>query len=365
LRLTIAAGLLSGFLLSPQLWVSTRFYPLTPAAPFLKSLPFPFDYLAYLLLLSLVTAAGVAPRPRVWIYASAVLLCALWMQDQSRQQPWCYQYAFMLAALTLPKTQRSLNVCRLIVATIYFWSGAQKLNPYFASGTFTWLAHPVAVHFPALVVATGYAAPWIEMGCGVALLTRRFRRPAAVALIVMHALILLAIGPFGRGSNMVVWPWNFAMIAFLLLLFRDSETRTGEILWGPGGFDRAVFALFALAPALCFVSLWDSYLSAALYSGNKNQGAIYMTDAVAEHLPDAVYGDVTEETDGMDKLLINDWSFDELNVPAYPEVRVYKRVARKLCEFAAAPGDVKLEVQGKWMLWKQPKVVVYSCAELR
>jgi uncharacterized membrane protein YphA (DoxX/SURF4 family) len=364
LRVTVAAGLIAGLLLSPKLWVSTRLYPLTPVAEFLKPLAYPFDYAVYVVLLALLAIVAAAPKPRWWIAAAVVLLAALCAQDQSRLQPWCYQYAFMLLALALPDADASLNICRLIVASIYFWSGAQKLNPYFASSTFAYLAHPLAAHFPALVVKAGYAAPFFEIACGIGLLTPKFRRLAVAALIAMHACILLAIGPFGHNSNTVVWPWNVAMIVFLLLLFRHSAMRAGEILWDRGWFHRVVFALFALAPALSLFNLWDSYLSAALYSGNRNQGAIYMTEAVAEHLPDAAYEDTTDEPNGIDKLLVNDWSFDELNAPAYPEIRIYKNAARKLCEFAEKPSDVRLEVQGKAALVNGTGTAAFTCSAL-
>jgi hypothetical protein len=351
---------MAGLLLSPKVWVSTRFYPLTPVARFIQPLPYPFDYAVYVLLLGLLAAAAVAPKPRWWLSAALLLLAGLCAQDQSRLQPWCYQYAFLLVGACV-----SLPACRLIVAAIYFWSGAQKLNPFFAASTFTYLAHPLAAHFPALVIQAGYAAPFIEMAGAIGLLTRKFRAPAIATLIAMHAFILLAIGPFGRNFNTVVWPWNIAMIVFLLLLYRRSDARAREILWGPTAFHRLVFALFAVAPALSFFNLWDSYLSAALYSGNKNQGAIYMTDAVADHLPDEVNQDVSEEADNLDKLLVNDWSFDELNVPAYPETRIFKSAARKLCEFAAKPSDVKLEVQGKAALGNRAGRQVFTCSELR
>jgi len=368
LRVTIAAGLIAGLLLSPKLWVSTRLYPLTPVAGFLKPLAYPFDYAVYILLLVLLAVTAIAPNPRWWIAASLLLLAALCAQDQSRLQPWCYQYAFMLggACFSLPSGDKWLNTCSLIVAATYFWSGAQKLNPYFASGTFTYLAQPLAAHFPALVIKAGYIAPFIEMACGLGLPTRKFRTPAIVALIAMHACILLAIGPFGHSSNTVVWPWNIAMIVFLLLLFRHTQTTAREILRNRGWFHLIVFALFALAPALSLFNLWDSYLSASLYSGNKNQGAIYMTQAVADNLPDEVYDDVTDEPNGIGKLLVNDWSFDELNAPAYPEIRIYKNAARTLCEFAVKASDVTLAVQTKAaLLGNRAERMVFTCSTLR
>jgi uncharacterized membrane protein YphA (DoxX/SURF4 family) len=367
LRAIAAAGLMAGLLLSPKLWVSTRFYPLTPVAPFLKALPYPFDYAIYILLLALLGVTVVARdawRPRLWIAASVALLAALWTQDQSRLQPWCYQYAFMLMGCACVSAEAALNVCRLIIAAIYFWSGAQKLNPYFATETFAWLAHPVAAQYRTLVICGGYVAPWVEMACAIGLLTRKGRKPAIAALIAMHAGILLAIGPLGHDFNTVVWPWNIAMAAFLLLLFWRTEARASEIVWGRAGFHRLVFALFCVAPALSFFNLWDSYLSAALYSGNKNQGAIYMTEAVAEHLPDAVYDDVSEEANGRDKLLVNDWSFDELNAPAYAEMRVFKSAARRLCGFAAQASDVRLEVTGKAALANGLGKRVFICSDL-
>jgi hypothetical protein len=365
LRATVIAGLMAGLLLSPKLWVSSRFYPLTPIAGFLKPLPYPFDYAFYILVLILLAASALAPRPRWWIAASVLVLAALCAQDQSRLQPWCYQYAFMLMALAIADPGPSLNICRLIVASIYFWSGAQKINPYFASGIFTYLAHSLAARLPALIVAAGYTAPLIELTCAIGLLTRRCRKPAVAILIAMHAFILLSIGPFGHNFNTVVWPWNIAMIVFLLLLYRNGEVGSREILWGRAAFHRVVFALFALAPALSFFNLWDSYLSAALYSGNRNQGAIYMTEAVADHLPDEVTGDLDEEDDGSFELLVNDWSFDELNVPAYPELRIFKSAMRKLCQSAVKPSDVKLEVKGKAVLANHAAPVILTCSELR
>jgi hypothetical protein len=116
---------------------------------------------------------------------------------------------------------------------------------------------------------------------------------------------------------------------------------------------------------LSFFNLWDSYLSAALYSGNKNQGAIYMTEAVADHMPDEVDQDVSAEGDNLEKVLVNDWSFDELNAPAYPETRIYKNAARKLCAFATKPSDVRLEVQGKTVLGNRAARLVLTCSELQ
>ena len=43
LRVTIVAGTIASMALSHKLWLSSRFYPLTPVFPFLKPIPSPFD----------------------------------------------------------------------------------------------------------------------------------------------------------------------------------------------------------------------------------------------------------------------------------------------------------------------------------
>ena len=49
-------GLIGGLALSPKLWVSSRYYPLTPVGPLLHAFLFPFDYIAYFALLALLLA---------------------------------------------------------------------------------------------------------------------------------------------------------------------------------------------------------------------------------------------------------------------------------------------------------------------
>ena len=70
----------------------------------------------------------------------------------------------------------------------------------------------------------------------------------------MHLFILIAIGPLGRNFNVVVWPWNLAMIAFLLILFfrRTDEPTLHDIVWGRGFvFQKVALILFGVMPALC------------------------------------------------------------------------------------------------------------------
>lgn len=361
LRLVLALAFISGVLLAPKLWLSSRFYPLTPLFTVFPAVPPPLDLVLLLGLLLSLAATTVFPHTRAPVIASLVAAGALMLLDQSRLQPWVYQYVFMLAAFAFHPGNPSdparyasiLDPCRLVVASIYFWSGVQKLNLTFVAGVFPWLLQPFVQHLPEPAripfYALGAAVPFVEAGIGLALLTGRYRRQAVFLSLAMHAVILLALSPVGHDWNRVVWPWNLAMGALVVILF----WRTGDVARGGAllakrrpAFHYIVLVLFGIMPAFSFFNLWDSYLSSTLYSGNIREASLYMSDPVKSRLPGELQRLVLRE-DGQHRLGVSEWSHGELNVPAYPETRVFRNIARHLCRYASGAGDVTLVIQEK------------------
>lgn len=367
-------GLLAGFALSPKLWLSSRLYPLTPVWSFVRAPGPPSDHIIFFALITLLAIVSVAPRPAALIAVFA-LLAVVSLEDQSRWQPWFYQYAVMLLAIALAGPKRpaaALNTCCLVVAATYIWSGLAKLNPNFTGNTFPWLLGPIVGAWPApaawLARHLAFAAPLIEVGSGVGLLTRRGRPGALICAILMHAFILMTIGPLGHSFNAVVWPWNLAMIAFLLILFfrRTGDLAPQDIIWGRGfAFQKVALIMFGVLPGLSFFNLWDHYLSSALYSGNRNSGVVYVSDDVFDRLPDSIEDHVYEDGPDRNGLDINDWSLGELNVPSYPEIRIYRNVARRICDYAVDGSDIELVVQRKLALVNGDRRSVYHCSDLQ
>jgi hypothetical protein len=335
LRIALAAGLVAGLLLSPNLWISTRSYPLTPLWDAVPPLPYPADHALFGLLMVLVTGVGVARGRAIgWLGISALVIAAFFVvQDESRLQPWFYQYSFMLAAFCLFGLGRvgasdALNACRLIVVATYFWSGLQKANASFIQSTHPWLVEPLTTRLPdwagSALLAGGYAVPVVEAVIGIGLLTRRFRRLAVMGALLMHAFVMLCIGPLGHDHNTVVWPWNFAMVAFVLILFwRAPDDTTPSTILDPGrnfsagfAFRAAVLVLFAFMPLFNFFGLWASYLSSGLYTGTSKQGYVLVWDSA--NWQSTRIGGVSER---------------ELNTPAYPEESIFENVfAERWCE---------------------------------
>src|SRR5580704_540803 len=100
-RMTLAAAMISGMLLSPKLWLTERYYPHVPVWDGLPTIPSPWDLVVFAEMLFLLGLTALLPRSR-WPVLTFVALAGVWsLWDQSRWQPWFYQYLFMLAALGL------------------------------------------------------------------------------------------------------------------------------------------------------------------------------------------------------------------------------------------------------------------------
>ncbi len=348
LRITLASALMAGMALSHRLWFGPRLYPLTPVLGF-------FDPLDRLVCgaLAACLAALLFSSNRALYAAIFVLIALAALQDQSRWQPWFYQYVMMLLAVALAGPERpraALHTCCLILAATYLWSGLAKFNPHFAANAWPALA-PAALHRFWL------AAPVLECATGLGLATTRFRKPAVWCAIAMHLWILAAIGPWGTRFNSVVWPWNAAMIACLLLVY-----RTGPLWQEPFLFQKVALVLFGILPALSLGNLWDHDLSSSMYSGNRTFGTVYFNDSVFDRLPDAIQDYVTDEGPDRCGLDINEWSLGELNVPSYPEPRVYRNVARAICRYGRHDPSIELVIEEQLALVRGGARRTYHCA---
>ncbi len=352
LKVVLSFALLCGFALSRRLWVSTgRLYPNVPAFDFLPAVAPPLDYVLFGALFVLLACVAVGTRPRRYIVAFVALASALVLFDESRLQPWVYQYLFLMLALAAHTREETdartpLRACAIVVACVYFWSGAQKLNPRFFDEVVPSLAAPYLAQLPAslarLAVPLALLVPLIEICAGVFLLTRRWRRVGVVLAVVTHAFVLMLFVPLRR--NNVIWPWNVAMAAFVLVIFRREAGTLKDFL--PRRFlslQTLAFVLFGVMPAFSLFGLWGQNLSAALYSGNVARAEFTVSERVARRLPPRVQQKLRPALDGL-RLDINHWSYAELNVPAYPSERVFRRAADALCGFAESPSDVRLDV---------------------
>lgn len=378
LKIIIAGGFITGLLLSVKLWMGERFFPLAPVLDSQIILPASIEAILFILLVGLLLMIAVFPKPQKFILLALIVAAVFASFDQMRWQPWFYQYFLMLATLGLfswnyadiKKQQAVLITSRLIVASLYFFSGLQKVNPYFVSNIFPWMMEPIAKFFPEpmqmSLFSIGLLVPFLEMGIGIGLLIKKYRKKALVFAVLMHGFVLLAIGPLGHSWNSVVWGWNIAMVLFVIILFWKTEDFSFRDIFRVKItlFQKLVIILFTTMPILSFFNLWDSYLSSSLYSGNINAAKIYISDSVKRKLPNEAQSFISESGANENILDFYGWSFDELNVPPYPETRVYKDIARSVCGYSGDEKGVTLVIDGKPSIFSKGHESRYDCSGL-
>jgi hypothetical protein len=370
-RAVIAVAFAVGLVLAPRLFLSTRAYPRVPVLEGWPPIPAPLDLAVLAALLAALGGVALAPRPRWWAAAATGLALILGVDDQSRWQPWFYQYVAMLAALALTREiGETLAAWRVVLVGLYVWSGIQKLNLAFVSQLFPWLVQPLADVLPAgpqrVLLGAGLVVPVTEIAVAIGLVVPHLRRAAVVGAVTTHLAVLGLLGPFAHAINAVVWPWNLAMASLAPLLFWTREpTAASVLLPRRAGVHAAAVAFFGVLPVLSFSGHWDAYLSGALYSGNLKAGALALSDTVVARLPDPPRRYVVRNQTGASVLDVWEWSMGELAVPSYPQDRVFGAVARDVCRLAGRPTDVVLVVFGRpGALTGQRAITRSDCAAL-
>lgn len=345
--------------------------------PFVSS----HDYLLSFLLFASLTLSAVSKRCR-YLIVSIVLTGLLVVLDLTRLQPWVYQYALMLAIVaclredeTNETTARSVIVAEgLVIATLYLWSGVQKLNWSFSHDVIPGLLKEAGIYWPSVnssyLWAVGFGVAICEALIGVGLLIRRTRSVAVMLAVGMHLLVLLTLVLAWRNS--VVWLWNIAMIVMVVLVFSRTDitllrhslrwSRVSDVI---AHLPKAIILICGLVPALSFFGWWDQYLSAALYSGKSPVGVIRISESVRGRLPGKTQMQLFTTGQGELMLPLYEWSLGDLNVPPYPEVRVYRQVARQVCALANDEQGIELIVKDRISLIDGSYVVTRTdCPDL-
>lgn len=349
LRVVVAVAFVCGILISPRLWFGVgRSFPRAPMFASWSGFLSAHDYLLSILLLIALVLSGISKRPRLYLFSATALTLVLALLDQTRLQPWVYQYAIMLMLLAFTRDAKTgtkvvapiFVANQLVVSALYFWSGAQKLSWSFVYEVAPALLESAGIHLqPSYLPLVAIAVAVCEMIIGLGFLIPRTRR-ASVSLALITHLIVLSIF-IATGRNSVVWPWNICMMAIIVLLFWGcNESPFAYVLrnWRDSNpvrqLPRAVVVICGLLPALSFAGWWDLNLSWSLYSGRTPIAVMHIDENMRERLSMKAREKLFATSRGEVMLPFYEWSLSELNVPPYPEVRVYRQLARQICVLA-------------------------------
>ncbi len=363
LRRVIAAALLVGILSSLELWFpSNRSFP---RIPLVAALPETIILLAERLLCAILIISLVliilTRRATLFSATAIASLGSLIFFDQMRLQPWIYQYLLLLGVLTLhdwhteDETASNQMFCLLqfMMAALYFWSGVQKLNFSFAHETLPILLTPLenilpATRPPLIVLGLTIALAEVLIGCG--LLLGKTRNLCVLLAVSMHVIILVLL--VAKGYNSIVWAWNAVLIFMIVILFWKSDVSFPRTItvWRKGDWKTILAKSVALAcsllPILSFWGWWDMYLSGALYSGNTAVAVIRINEEIREKLPQRARQQIFQTKSGGEQMLpLLEWAMADLNVPVYPEPRIFKQVTVEICKLTKEKSEVELVVK--------------------
>lgn len=358
LRAVLLSATLLGMLSCLPLWLTARGYPLVPIVPGYPQLSAPWDHVfVFATLLSLVAACW-AYRPAVIFFLTATL--CLYFGDQNRGQPWMYLYWVMLLLTLLPGNS-PIAACRVAFSAIYVWAGVQKLNAKFFAVMPAWFAQPAGEWgLPAgvmnLLQAAIAATPFLEIAISIGLWFRGSRTAMIGLVIVLHALSLLFLGPLGHTVNLVVWPWNLAMVALAVVLFgpgRPVEWRMTFSELRRSLTAKVVLVPFCLLPALSFFGKWDSYFSFALYSANLARADVYVSERFRDQLPPDQRRHVKAVKDfdpRLQKPFVFEhlpWGVSRLGVPPISEPRAFAVMFQHVSAAAQDSGDCHMILESR------------------
>ena len=337
----ICAFWLIAKLISYKVWLTSRLFPLVPVFNFLENIPPIIHLLLYIVsIISLVCIIVFPGKRMIYIVLMAAEIAAL-LLDYTRWQPWEYQYLFILFIFLFNKDKKNIIAAlSFMMAALYFYSGIHKLNDGFLLQVWnnmilmSFLKIPHAIRANELLFNLGYCIGILELLTGIALMMRRTQKIAAILLISMHVFNLVWLGPVGMNYNIIVWPWNCLMIIILYKLFLKNRNANFSIkrFLKPANFVVLVF--LGVLPFFNQFGFWDNYLSGSLYSGNLPLMAI-CTDAEsakADFKDYIKHNDLNNICDCKSLIKLQSWAMNELNVPPYPEIRVYRKIEKQIIE---------------------------------
>lgn len=328
-----------------RLWLGVADFPVVPL---LRGVTL-FDWLDRLVLalFALSLLGIVLPQSvrfasglrRCWPLVSVICGALLVTGNIQRLQVWHWLYLLCAAQVCLLSCSAALRSIRLTVAMIYVCSALSRLS----------LQTPDEITVALLQSAMNLAGPGIPLAdremlirlsllsaggeflIGVFLLVPR-TRPAAVRFaVVLHVLLIVALGPIGLGHHAGVVVWNLMFLILNPVLFsacanapiRASLEMPISVTPIRGAVYWLVCCGIVLFPLSGLIGIADNWPSWQVYSQRPEVWRVFVRSEEINQLDPSVR--VFCQPAGLDQewtvVRIDRWSLDATGTPLYPEDR--------------------------------------------
>ena len=334
LKISTAIFMCLGFLMTIKVWALTHNFPVIKIFTWISEMPPTITLICVYFIFTLLIISIFKPKKPLYL-GVLLLTILLLMQDYMRWQPWEYMYGLMLIVFLFEDkndNQKTLFALKLILSGAYFWAGVHKLNPYFIN-TFplqlaTEITEILSIESVSIIYKIsylGYLVPLIEIAIGIGLWLKKYRKLAVIAAVITHIIVLIFQAPAGINAFGVVYPWNIAMVIFVILLFyRDNEELLIKI-HVKSKLSLAVILLVWVMPVFNIFGLWHNYASFKLYTGNDTYIFAVINnddlDAIQPNLKPYVFdsypqlNEQFEISKNQSIISFYHWSIDELKIP--------------------------------------------------
>jgi len=354
------------------LWTRVDAFPAVPLFAAFSDVPVIVDRtLVGVLLLSLAAIAVPALTARharlsgLSLSMSLAASMALVVLNQHRLQPW--HWLFMLVVVqTLSLREPSLTaIRRLTFASIYIFAAVSRMGPDVASGmtrqvlavTIETLQLGHLLKNDSFVFAACLAMSVVELLCGLMLLAKAIRRYGILLAALLHAVLLLALGPLGLKHHSGVLIWNTFLLFAVPILFRRSNNlataKDGVSEAEKTPWSTRLFAAFLfLFPLSGLFGLADNWLSWQLYSPRPEVVRVFVQQDAVASLPESVRQFVLPPAplEEWCPIRIDRWSLSAAKAPVYPEGRFQLAVAKELA-LAVGEDSIRIQIEHPEILW--------------
>lgn len=369
-----------------RLWTGDSTFPQIPLFGWAGRLPRWCDTIALGVgaasLIGMLVARFGARISRAALVSFAAATAALTVLNQHRLQPWAYELVVMAIVLGIASPARAALWLRWLVVSIYFHSALSKLDhsflhthgQYLAEGLLNALGGTLRPWPEAARVYAALLLPAGELAAAVGLCTRRWRRAALAAALSMHALLVLALGPWGLRHEAAVLVWNVFSAALALVLFEPllAGKLAGPVFRGNSAelaacegktpcrrlsaLDRAAGGLVAavvLSPLLEPLGWFDHWPAWALYASRPERVRVSVHERQRKHLPGEIRQHVAKPpfAEPWCRVRIDRWSLAAVSAPITPEVRFQLGVALVISEHCRDGRDVRVDLESAAHRW--------------